>query len=124
MKLDQQMVWSRYCAAARRARSGTPYAEVGRRLGLLFGQSLDSDIAEADGAMIALQHHGPWLIHFIVELATGGLVAFHVIMNLNPIQNGSDLIAHDSQLGSLPLTCWFCDKLVRCLKIINRSISL
>jgi hypothetical protein len=73
--------------------------------------------------MIALQENRTGLVYLIIDFTAGGLVAFDVIMDFDPIHDNGDPIADHGRLGCLPLAGGLGDELVRSFEIVDGTVA-
>ena len=90
---------------------------------LLLWQLLDADVSEANSSVVALKENGAGFVHLIINLAAGGLVAFHLVVDLNAVHDDGDAVANNGRLSGLPFASRFGYEFVRSLEIINGAVS-
>ena len=90
----------------------------------MLRQFLDPYIAEAYGAMVALQKDRAGLVYFIINLAAGGFVALDIVVNFYAVEGEGDFVSDDGGFSRLPLVTWFGDEFVGCFEIIDGAIAV
>ncbi len=95
----------------------------GFRSPLLLRQFLHFDLAEGDGAVVALQEEWAGLADFRVEFAAGRAFHGHVVVNLLPVEDHGDFVADHRGFAGLPFAAGLRCKHARDGVLVDRAIA-
>src|SRR5882672_6667610 len=118
------MLWRPKGMPVRSKRSScTKTSKLIRSESLFLRQLFDSDITETYRAVVPLQQDRTRLIHLVVQLSAGWLVALNVVVDFDSVQVRRNSVTNDGHFGSLPFAAGFGCELIWRLEVIDCSIA-
>ena len=73
--------------------------------------------------MVALQEDRAGFVHIIVDLPSGALGAFHVVVDFHAVKDHRNPVSDDRSLRRLPFAARLGDELVGSFETIKRAVA-